>query len=101
MNKHTPGPWRLCARPDPRRIQHQVAGTDGYLIATIAGQNDPDVHDANARLIVLAPVLLAQLKDITRRFYLCAVVAGNSPEFVDEAVRAARAVMWKAHTRHA
>lgn len=71
--KHTPGPWRTNAY-DHREIE-ALAGPEGerYVIGPIAVVYDIDsirsgqaVGEANARLIVAAPDLLAACKAILR-----------------------------------
>jgi hypothetical protein len=64
---HTPGPWTISER-DPQRDQFYVFGTDftgqDYPVATVTSCDDPDQHDANARLIAAAPELLDALKNL-------------------------------------
>ncbi len=65
MAKHTPGPWIYGTGPDWKGaywIAHSQAG-NAHAVLT-ADSNDPESHEANARLIAAAPALLAALEDI-------------------------------------
>ena len=52
--QHTPGPWSLWGKAAPS----QVIAADGVFVAQTLGGND----EANARLISVAPDLLAALR---------------------------------------
>lgn len=63
MSKHTPGPWRthLCDGT-------LVIDSDGVPVATTTGDYESEdeyaVMEANARLIAVAPDMLAALKAV-------------------------------------
>jgi hypothetical protein len=69
--QHTPGPWRVATTPDSPREKavrltrfHSIGVNGGPAIAMLPdGQRD--IQDANARLIAVAPELLAALEDVT------------------------------------
>ena len=75
MSKHTPGPWHTEPLQWDRggSIAICSGGENGYIICTIAPENEQDeptedtairlpCDEANARLIAAAPDLLAALK---------------------------------------
>ena len=63
----TPGPWSLSER-DPQLDEFYVFNEDSTAcVATVVSREDPDEHEANARLIAAAPELFDALKG------LCAV----------------------------
>ena len=59
MAEHTPGPWTLTTGADNERIVTSTWDADGLDddVALVYGGNaaDPDVREANARLIAAAP----------------------------------------------
>lgn len=63
MSKYTKGPWFRDSYTDGGPFH--VMNADGYAIADMALEyssiEDPEVHEANARLIVAAPELLDEL----------------------------------------
>lgn len=67
-HKHTPGPWRFYAEPQPNGCP--IVGTGGLMVAQLAHSiNHPEQRDtaiANARLIAAAPDLLEALRGVLR-----------------------------------
>lgn len=66
--KHTPGPWRDGGREHEGRIN--VVSDDGYYIANVIGGMSIETEQANARLIIASPILLAALLDVLETFSL-------------------------------
>lgn len=64
---HTPGPWQIRGQHDPEH-PFTVAHVEGVISVSIAAVCDSDQVDANARLIVAAPELLALCEQATRIF---------------------------------
>jgi hypothetical protein len=60
MHTHTPGPWR--AERDPRGDFRIVYNDKGNWLAEVHSDGEPEVAEADARLIAAAPELLAALK---------------------------------------
>lgn len=88
---HTPGPWSV---EDGSILAAEVCVA---VIEDRGGyQAPPEQRRANANLIVAAPDLLAALENIVPRFHKCCVAMGSDVEFVDEAVKDARAAIAKA-----
>lgn len=60
-SQHTPGPWTLTTGADNERIVTSTWDADGLDddVALVYGGNaaDPDVREANARLIAAAPTM--------------------------------------------
>jgi hypothetical protein len=62
--KHSPGPWRFAG-------ETSVIAADGYEVGCIwkgDSPNDKPRDDANARLVVAAPRLLAALQKIAKMY---------------------------------
>lgn len=57
--KHTPGPWVVWYSDWPGVVGVECAS--GETIADCSHSNDPDLSEANARLIATAPELLEAL----------------------------------------
>ena len=100
MSKHTPGPWKLFQVGDA--IEHLCPATqDGASILTITQEGNTAFaavfNDADARLIAVAPDLLAELVKITDAYAKAMKDAGVShyPEAL-VVVRNARAAIAKA-----
>ena len=95
--KHTPGPWVLASSNSWRRIlgPRSVA----VLVPTTQGDDHPDlfVSDADAKLMMAAPDLLAALEALTadRLFYFEGDTTGEMSVTV-AAYEAARAAIDKA-----
>lgn len=69
MNKHTPGPWKVCPVFADLNIGI-VAGSDQWLL-NVTGK-DIVIAEANARLIAAAPEmyeLLVEVKETTTDRY--------------------------------
>lgn len=58
--KHTPGPWVVWYSDWPGVVGVECAS--GETIADCSHSNDPDLSEANARLIAAAPELLEALR---------------------------------------
>lgn len=59
MSTHTPGPW--AAQPHDLKCWTVVAGA-GSSVAHVDLRSEPEITEANARLIAAAPDLLEALK---------------------------------------
>ena len=66
MSKHTPGPWsvELYGEPDyPSFVIHNNPDNRICFMATPGSNDDPEMIEANARLIACAPDLLVVAKN--------------------------------------
>lgn len=91
--KHTPGPWHIGMKPGP-----MIYGNDSSQVADLrADLLDKGERAANARLILAAPDLLAELIRITDAYAKAMKNAGvtHYPEALVE-VKQARAAVAKA-----
>lgn len=75
MTKHTPGTWEEHRDEDAKRLEVRVPANAGFrVIATVERGFDDRAgaeQDANARLIVAAPELLALVKRYGRACLVC------------------------------
>lgn len=65
--KHTPGPWKLCARGDYSDFDGDsavITGDGDTRRLAVVHHDDTAEHQANAQLIAAAPELLASLKAV-------------------------------------
>lgn len=90
---HTPGPWNISER-DPQRDQFYIFGEDftgqDYPVATVTSCEDPDQHEANARLIAAAPDLLKVAHwALSRLISTSALTEGSEAMQLQRALRAA------------
>ena len=63
--KHTPGPWEYGEERGCCREIHADNGPELYAIAQTR-HGDPEICEANARLIAAAPDLLDELETLVR-----------------------------------
>jgi hypothetical protein len=77
---HASGPWSISDR-DPQRDQFYVFSQDftgqDHLVATVTSREDPDEHEANARLVAAAPELLDALSGMVG---LVQLIQAREPE---------------------
>ena len=73
--KHTPGPWEYGEERGCCREIHADNGPELYAIAQ-ARHGDPEICEANARLIAAAPELLDELIEQDK---FLGVLAGTVP----------------------
>jgi len=94
--QHTPGPWKATWREGG----YEITATAGYVADVPITANQPaSVTDANARLIAVAPELLAELRSITARFRKALIAGGTTPEFADAAIQTATSLIDRAEGR--
>lgn len=104
--QHTPGPWRLWIAQDAKPHSIHLGGNLGSIEVQ---HHHCDFHDpsgalaeeqlCNARLIAVAPELLAELRSITARFRKAILATGTDPEFADAAVQTATSLIDRAEGR--
>lgn len=71
MTKHTPGPWEIAFETfdndgAPETAIQALGGRAFVAFALEFGPNNPQMREANARLIAAAPDLLEALKKIVK-----------------------------------
>ena len=100
--QHTPGPWRVATTPDSPREKavrltrfHSIGVNGGPAIA-ILPDGQRDILDANARLIAVAPELLAALRELLK--HRAPMFSSDEPQATNyqNAVNRARAAIAKA-----
>ena len=108
MSKHTPGPWTYESDPTHRQynvrmLTHMIATHDeakhictiNNLPRHVRANRDPQIAEANARLIAAAPDLLAALKNFMDRTF---ELYGQSPN-MDRVRDEARAAIARAEDK--
>ena len=77
MSEHTPGPWTFHANRNANNY-HIRAGDDWPIAILHNGESLGSTQEANLRLMVAAPELLAALKDLYQIAVAEGVVGDNT-----------------------